>query len=92
MATLGSIETANVQVNQEQNYIPEKPIEAPIIDFNDDYNEKSPESSSSNMMLHKPKSNKIYFKSFSFIPDVPIRLDYHGKRVDFEMVIYQFVL
>ena len=95
MATLSSTETANtanVQVNQEQNYIPEKPIEVPIIDFNDEYNEKSSESSPPNMMLHKPKSNKIYFKSFSFIPDVPIRLDYHGKRVDFEMVIDQFAL
>lgn len=30
------------------------------------------------------KSQPIYFKSFVFSPDVPIRLDYHGKRVDME--------
>ena len=32
----------------------------------------------------KPPS--LYIKSFMFSPDVPIRLDYHGKRVDFEQV------
>ncbi|ELU17929.1 hypothetical protein CAPTEDRAFT_154368 [Capitella teleta] len=26
----------------------------------------------------------VFFKSFVFTPDVPIRLDYHGKRVDME--------
>ncbi|KAG9509528.1 Autophagy-related protein 2-like B, partial [Fragariocoptes setiger] len=30
------------------------------------------------------RSQPLYFKSFTFSPDVPIRLDYHGKRVDFD--------
>ncbi|XP_046351358.1 autophagy-related protein 2 homolog A-like isoform X1 [Haliotis rufescens] len=29
-------------------------------------------------------SQPVFFKSFIFSPDVPIRLDYHGKRVDME--------
>ena len=31
--------------------------------------------------------NKVFFRLFVFAPDVPIRLDYHGKHVDFERVI-----
>lgn len=30
--------------------------------------------------------NKVFFRLLSFSPDVPIRLDYHGKHVDFERV------
>ena len=32
-------------------------------------------------------TNKVFFRLFSFSPDVPIRLDYHGKHVDFDRVI-----
>ena len=31
--------------------------------------------------------NKVFFRLFVFSPDVPIRLDYHGKHVDFDRVI-----
>ena len=30
--------------------------------------------------------NKVFFRLFVFAPDVPIRLDYHGKHVDFDRV------
>ena len=29
---------------------------------------------------------KIYIKSYIFAPDVPIRLDYHGKYIDLKNV------
>ena len=32
------------------------------------------------------KFHFVHFRSFVFSPDVPIRLDYHGKRVDMEQV------
>ncbi|RWS04521.1 autophagy-related protein 2B-like protein [Dinothrombium tinctorium] len=39
---------------------------------------------SSNVTLISPKPKVLYVKTFVFTPHVPIRLDYHGKRVDFE--------
>lgn len=30
----------------------------------------------------------IFFRLFEFSPEVPIRLDYHGKRVDLGQVGY----
>ena len=39
-----------------------------------------------NQSSSKPSS--LFIKSFLFTPDVPIRLDYHGKRVDFEQVSF----
>ncbi|RWS28234.1 autophagy-related protein 2B-like protein, partial [Leptotrombidium deliense] len=35
---------------------------------------------------------KLYFKSFVFSPHVPIRLDYHGRRLDFEKGALQGIL
>nr|XP_046908744.1 autophagy-related protein 2 homolog B-like [Dermatophagoides farinae] len=49
----------------------------------------SPSSSSSetnkNHMMNPQgdlHSNSLFIKSFTFLPDVPIRLDYHGKHID----------
>ena len=33
-----------------------------------------------------PESTPTFFRSFIFSPEVPIRLDYQGKRVDMEQV------
>lgn len=46
-------------------------------------------STNTTIMLQCNTGNAVqplYIKSFSFSPDLPIRLDYHGKRVDFEQV------
>lgn len=50
---------------------------------------ESPSRSDSSTTLQIDASSKpsgLFVKSFLFSPDVPIRLDYHGKRVDFEQV------
>ncbi|XP_023222946.1 autophagy-related protein 2 homolog B-like isoform X2 [Centruroides sculpturatus] len=38
----------------------------------------------SNISSNKSFTTPIFFRSFEFTPDVPIKLDYHGKRVDME--------
>lgn len=38
------------------------------------------------------KPSALYVKSFVFSPDVPIRLDYAGKRVDLEQVLFTISL
>ncbi|CAG2100351.1 unnamed protein product [Medioppia subpectinata] len=40
--------------------------------------------SSTTTLKNNDDSNKLYFRSLSFAPDVPISLDYHGKHVDFD--------
>lgn len=53
------------------------------------FDSSPPRSEVLTIMQSEPSSSKpsgLFVKSFLFSPDVPIRLDYHGKRVDFEQV------
>ena len=34
----------------------------------------------------EPREGDIVFKSFTFYPDLPLRIDYHGKRISIEQV------
>lgn len=44
-----------------------------------------------NSNTSKTNIDAIFIKSFTFWPDVPIRLDYHGKHIDFKQVNYNYV-
>lgn len=44
--------------------------------------EKSPVSDEEEKLMEALKSGPSYFKSFVFSPDVPIKIDYHGKHID----------
>ena len=44
--------------------------------------EKSPVSDEEEKIMEAMKSGPSYFKSFVFSPDVPIKIDYHGKHID----------
>ncbi|XP_050712970.1 autophagy-related protein 2 homolog A-like [Eriocheir sinensis] len=44
--------------------------------------EKSPVSDEEQRLMEALKSSPSYFKSFVFSPDVPIKIDYHGKHID----------
>lgn len=44
--------------------------------------EKSPVSDEEEKLMEAMKSGPSYFKSFVFSPDVPIKIDYHGKHID----------
>lgn len=48
------------------------------------------QSQSSSVMAASSQSGmaggEIVFKSFTFYPDLPLRIDYHGKRIDMAQV------
>lgn len=45
-------------------------------------------NSASESEADTPQPAPTFFRSFIFSPEVPIRLDYQGKRVDMEQVEY----
>ncbi|KAG5882217.1 hypothetical protein JTB14_024728 [Gonioctena quinquepunctata] len=45
-------------------------------------NHQKPESTSAMVTSSSTDKSPVYFRNVIFSPDVPIRLDYHGKRVD----------
>ena len=53
---------------------------------------QSPKGSRKGSVSSVSKPPMLYVKTFVFSPDVPIRLDYHGKRLDFEKVSSGIVL
>ena len=59
------------------------------VSFHDELS-SSPAASTSNMSNRdlKPQDDpsQIFFRSVVFSPEVPIRLDYHGKHVDMDQV------
>ncbi|XP_041353099.1 autophagy-related protein 2 homolog A-like isoform X2 [Gigantopelta aegis] len=62
------------------------------IDRTEDLLKGTLEDSASSLESDQANSQPVFFKSFIFSPDVPIRLDYHGKRVDMEQGTFQGLL
>ena len=74
---------------EENAHKPFTKVKTNLMDFDltsDDNDIDSHPTSVQNSSSVSSKPPSLYIKSFVFSPDVPIRLDYHGKRVDFEQV------
>jgi autophagy-related protein 2 len=100
IATISSEESENplntIPNNQMNNNLPTYDEVMPFNDTESNVSDATQETtvtnSSSNTLRNatnfsSSNSNKVFFKSFSFSPDVPIRLDYNGKHVDFDKVL-----
>ncbi len=100
IATISSEESENslntIPHNQINNNLPTYDEVVPFDDTESNISDATQEttvtnSSSSTLRnatnFSSSNSNKVFFKSFSFSPDVPIRLDYNGKHVDFDKVL-----
>nr|QSV39518.1 autophagy associated protein [Locusta migratoria] len=74
-------------VNVEGSCTEQKPEpQAPLIQLEDEpgryLSEKVAPVNPSLTIDNRPPPPPIFFRSFTFTPEVPIRLDYHGKHVD----------